>query len=189
MTKKRTLDLDKVVNKAMEIIQFDGMKSLTLPRLAQALDIRTQSLYNYIANLDELTSLIGAKLIDEMCQKVKDGLVGMSDKRALYKFAILARQYLISKGNLALVFFALHSFPEDSQFGISAHKLVDLLDQVIAASHFDKSAQTALSQTLISSVLGYVFIETSNFYVEETPEEIESNYLQMLKRIIGPIEN
>ena len=92
MTKRRNLDLDKVVNQAIEIIQADGIKALTLPRLAKVLDIRTQSLYNYIANLDELVSLIGARLIREMCQEIKDGIIGLSDNVALIQFASIARR-------------------------------------------------------------------------------------------------
>lgn len=178
--------MEKVVNQAIAIIQDDGIKSLTLPRLAHALDIRTQSLYNYIANLDELISLIGARLVAEMCQTIKNDIVGLSDDEALTKFAVVARQYLLSQGHLALVLYDLHSFPKNSQFNIEAHKLVALLDQVIASSHLKESDQTSVSQTLISAVLGFVFIETSNFYVQETPEEVEQSYCQMLKRIITP---
>ncbi len=186
MTKRRNLDLDKVMNQAIEIIQADGIKALTLPRLAKELDIRTQSLYNYIANLDELVSLIGARLIREMCQEIKDGIIGLSDNVALIQFASIARRYLLSKGNLALVIYDLHSFPTNSQFSIEAKKLVDLLNQVLASSTLKQEEQFAVSQTLISAVLGFVFIETSNFYDLASEDDVEKSYCQMLKRIITP---
>ena len=186
MTKKRTLDLDKVIAQATDIIQADGIKALTMSRLAKDLDIRTQSLYNYIANLDELISLIGARLVNEMCQHIKDGIIGLSDTLALTKFAVIARQYLLSKGNLALVIYDLHSFPTNSQFALETRKLVDLLNQVLASSSLKRAEQFSVSQTLISAVLGFVFIETSNFYEPVSPDDVDRSYCDMLNRIITP---
>ncbi|WP_054725509.1 TetR/AcrR family transcriptional regulator [Paucilactobacillus hokkaidonensis] len=69
MTKKRNLDQEKVLSTATEIVRNEGIKALTLSRLASELDIRTQSLYNYIANLDELIALVGARLVNKLRQK------------------------------------------------------------------------------------------------------------------------
>lgn len=186
MTKKRTLDQDKVLTAATNIVRNEGLKTLTLPKLAHELDIRTQSLYNYIANLDELISLIGARLIYKLRQKIKDGIVGLSGTEALIKFADIARDFLTDEGTLGIVIFYLHEYPKESTFNHEAQMLVELLNQVIDSSHIDQGNDEPFSHALIGSVLGFVFIETSGFYKDETFASSTKSYHQMINRIITP---
>ena len=66
MTKRRTLDLEKVLATAEKLADEQGLEALTMPNLAKALDIRSQSLYNYVANREEMVSLTGARLMQQM---------------------------------------------------------------------------------------------------------------------------
>lgn len=186
MTKKRSLNRDKVLQTAVDIVRNDGLKALTLQRLAHDLNIRTQSLYNYISNLDELIALIGAHLINQLRQKIIDGIVGLSGKEALIRFADIAREFLIAEGSLAMIIFHLHEAPKDSEFNNAALQLVALLNQVIDSSHIEVHDDAPYSHALIGSVLGFVFIETSQFYKDETSGSATKSYHQMIERIITP---
>ncbi|BAP85833.1 transcriptional regulator [Paucilactobacillus hokkaidonensis JCM 18461] len=186
MTKKRNLDQEKVLSTATEIVRNEGIKALTLSRLASELDIRTQSLYNYIANLDELIALVGARLVNKLRQKITDGILGFSGTEALIKFADIARNFLLDEGTLGVIIFYLHEYPKDSPFNTEAQKLVALLNQVIDSSHTNVGTDAPFSHALIGSVLGFVFIETSGFYQDETDASSTESYHQMIKRIITP---
>lgn len=64
-----------------------------MPNLAKALDIRSQSLYNYVANREEMVSLTGARLMQQMYQQVVDGIIGLSGSKAYLKFADIVRDF------------------------------------------------------------------------------------------------
>lgn len=186
MTKKRTLDQDKVLTAATNIVRNEGLKTLTLPRLARKLDIRTQSLYNYIANLDDLIALIGARLVHKLRQKITDGILGLSGTEALVKFADIARNFLINEGTLGVIIFYLHEYPKESTFNHETQLLVELLNRVIDSSHINQGDDAPFAHALIGSVLGFVFIETSGFYTDETSVSSTKSYHQMINRIIAP---
>ncbi|MBA1392556.1 TetR family transcriptional regulator, partial [Lactobacillus sp. XV13L] len=63
MVKKRSLDLNKVIAKATEMIRSDGLSATTLPRLARELNVRSQSLYHYVSGRKQLLSLVGASRV------------------------------------------------------------------------------------------------------------------------------
>ena len=81
MTKRRTLDREKVLATAEKLADEQGLEALTMPNLAKALDIRSQSLYNYVANREEMVSLTGARLMQQMYQQVVDGIIGLSGSK------------------------------------------------------------------------------------------------------------
>ena len=58
---KAELDVDRIVEVAMEIANQDGLEALSMARVAKALGFTTMSLYRHVANKDELLQLIGNK--------------------------------------------------------------------------------------------------------------------------------
>ena len=64
---KAPLSRDVIVSTALHILEQDGLSGLSLRRVATALDTGAASLYVYVANLDELHSLI----LDQALGKVK----------------------------------------------------------------------------------------------------------------------
>jgi len=66
LTQKRTLTKQKVVAKALAIVDADGLDSLSMRRLAHSLGVTPMSLYNHIANkdmlLDEMVNAVVAKI-------------------------------------------------------------------------------------------------------------------------------
>lgn len=186
MTKRRNLDQQKVIDQAIKIIKQDGLKALTLSRLAHDLDIRTQSLYNYIANLDDLLSFVGARYLDELLAKVTKNILGLSGNEALIKFADVVHDDLMNHAPLSDIIFYANGFSKQSEFHQSAMKLVALLNTVINSSHTKDDNPASISGALIGSVLGFVFIEFTGFYENETPESLTKSYHQMILRIITP---
>ena len=113
LVKKRSLDLDKVIAKATELIGRKGLSATTLPNLAKELGVRSQSLYHYVSGRKQLLSLVGDKL------------------------------------NL-------------------------------------KSDSTVSLHSLIGAVLGYVFLDVSDSFTEETSEEADQGYHELIIQLVQP---
>ena len=114
MTQKRTLDLDKVIAAATELIENQGLPETTMPNLAKALGVRSQSLYHYVKNRAQLLSLVAASRIRLLYQALVDQLIGLSGQDALLKFADIVRDWLRHDQALAVLLYHLNEFPDDS---------------------------------------------------------------------------
>lgn len=185
MTKKRVLDLDKVIDKAGEMIETQGLAAMTMPNLAKALNIRSQSLYHYVANRHQLLTFIIQKRLEMMNDKLVKNLVGLSGVKAVLCFADIVRETLLKDKALAAIMFQIDQYAEGSND--AAHKelekTVTLMDQV------DANLKDRLSlHTLIGAVLGYVFfdITPSTLFARENEKQATQNYHKMILRLVDP---
>lgn len=85
---------------AREIVRTSGFRSLTFQSLAKALDIRSQSLYNYYRNLDDVIESLGTELMDRLYQELIEQLPGVSGRQALASMLRPRMTILIRKGHL-----------------------------------------------------------------------------------------
>lgn len=130
MTQKRTLDLDKVLAKATEMIESRGLSETTMPNLAKALGVRSQSLYHYVKNRSQLLSLVAASRIRLLYQDLLKQLVGLSGHEALFKFADVVRDRLLEDQALATLLYHMDEFSDDSEVVKEVVKILDLGDQL-----------------------------------------------------------
>lgn len=63
--KKRNLTKQRIVEKALELADDEGIEGLSMRKLATALNITAMALYNHIANKDELIALLLAQIVRE----------------------------------------------------------------------------------------------------------------------------
>jgi AcrR family transcriptional regulator len=67
------LDRDLITRVALEIVDREGVDSLSLRRLADALDVTPMSLYWHVADKAELLELVGERVLDEIELPVRAG--------------------------------------------------------------------------------------------------------------------
>jgi AcrR family transcriptional regulator len=180
MTQKRTLDLDKVIAAATELIENQGLPETTMPNLAKALGVRSQSLYHYVKNRAQLLSLVAASRIRLLYQALVDQLIGLSGQDALFKFADIVRDWLRHDQALAVLLYHLNEFPDDSAIVQEVMSILELGDKL----HL-RTEHIASQHALVGAVLGYVFLDRMSKDAE-TPEEADRNYHDMILRLVNP---
>lgn len=184
MFKKRTLNRTKVINEAIAMMDRDGLAQLTLPRLAKQLNVRSQSLYNYVGNRQELIALAEAQLLDDLYQQVIDALVGLSGRQAILKFADIARHYLITHPSIAYIVYDLNELENYDQLITAIDRLVKLINQVLKVN--DRGLPS--TRSIVGAVLGFVFLGSAHTYRDEPPAVADREYHEMLLRLITPLE-
>ena len=65
-TKKRPLNRDRVLDKAIALADRDGLEALSMRKLAQALGVEAMSLYNHVANKGDLVDAMVDRVIGEI---------------------------------------------------------------------------------------------------------------------------
>ncbi|MDQ4077972.1 MAG: WHG domain-containing protein [Chloroflexota bacterium] len=133
MAKRRRLNRELVVQKAVEIADAAGRPdAVTLTALAAALDVRVPSLYNHIANLDDLyhaMAVYGARQLIECLRGAAAGQVG---REALLAMADAYRRFAHEHPGLYPLTIRAPE-PDDEVLGALARELLQLLLLVLAS--------------------------------------------------------
>lgn len=181
LSRKRNLDLDKIVEEATILIGTEGLAKTTLPSLAKVLDVRSQSLYHYVANRHQLFSLVAASRIKLLHQQLVEQLMGLSGTAALLKFADVTRAFVLKDTALGQILYHFNEYQNDAAINDGISSIIKL------GQKFNLSKQSTVSpHALIGAVLGYVFFDRSAAFADEDPEEANHNYHQMILRLVDP---
>lgn len=64
--KRRTLTRDRVVERALELADEDGIDAITMRRVGSLLGVEGMALYTHVRGKDDLLSAVGARLLSEL---------------------------------------------------------------------------------------------------------------------------
>ncbi|QNQ82898.1 TetR/AcrR family transcriptional regulator [Lactobacillus sp. PV012] len=181
MKKHRTLDLDKVIQKSTEIINKEGLRALTMPRLAKFLNIRSQSLYHYVANRRELLSIICARRLAILKEELIHKLIGLSGSEAVFTFADVIRNFLLNDYAVSSIFYNVEEIGQDTRVHKEISEIVELGEKL----EVDQKNIVSL-QSLLAAVIGYVFLDRAQLFSDEDERTVNNNYHQLLLQLVGP---
>lgn len=124
--KRRSLDLNKIIEKAIELIRDEGLTQTTLPALAKALGVRSQSLYHYVSGRKQLLSLVGASRIKLLNQHLVENLMGLSGREALLTFADVTRDFILNDPALSSILYHLNEYSEQDAINQEILNIINL---------------------------------------------------------------
>jgi AcrR family transcriptional regulator len=127
MPKRRWLNRELVIKRAAALADEAGsVTAVSLTALAQALEIRTPSLYNHVASLEDLQyglAVYGARLLLADLRQAAQGLVGQA---AIMAIATAYRQFAhLHPGLYSLTIRAPE--PEETELVALSQELIQLL--------------------------------------------------------------
>lgn len=175
----RRVTKEQIVQVAQQIVFDDGIRSLSFPLIAQKLDIRSQTLYNYFKNLQDLINQIGADFMDNLYQLFMDNLIGLSGKAAFQKYGEVAHHYFENQGKLVELVYEVHRFSHDSLFYQKTARNWQILDKLVTGVRLKHMHAKSFVQTFISSVLGFTAIEMMGFLPSE-PKQRQQSFQELL---------
>lgn len=182
MAQKRNLDLNKIILQAIELIADKGLEQVTMPNLAKALGVRSQSLYHYVSGRKELLSLVGAQRIKLLHQYLIENLMGLSGREALFRFADVIRNFVLHDPALSSILYHLNEYAKDDAINQEITNIINLGEK------FNLKKDDAISfHALVGAVLGYVFLDKSSAFSNENSEKANENYHQMILRLVEPV--
>lgn len=181
MVKRRTLDLAKIIEKATDIINTEGISKLTMPHLAHELNIRSQSLYHYVANRNDLLGYVCADRIKELRHHLVKKVIGISGEKAIFTFADEIRDFLLNDRAMTSILYGLEDLTSSPIIEKEIMRIVDL------GRKLDIDDKNAVSlHSLLAAVLGYVYLDQIEMFKDESDVEADDNYHEMLLRLLAP---
>lgn len=113
MSPRVGVDRAAVVQVAADLVNREGVDSLTLNRLAEILGIRTPSLYNHVAGLPGVYRELTLRNAQGLGAVINDAAIGKTGTQALEAIANAMRSYIKANPGLYLAGLrASRNFPE-----------------------------------------------------------------------------
>lgn len=177
---KKAMNLDKILDTATALINEHGLNYLTMQHLAKSLNVRSQSLYYYVANRSELLSLVAAKRLESLRQKLLQDIVGLSGKKAIIRFADDVRNFLLQDKAIGSTLYSLNELKLESAINEEVEKILALNRKI----DIDRGKNLSV-HALMGAVVGYIFFDQSKMFADEDQETADRNYHEMILRLVG----
>jgi AcrR family transcriptional regulator len=174
-----------VVGAAAELADAEGLEALTLARLAGSVGVRTPSLYNHVASLDDVRRRVALVALVELGDALRDATVGRAGDDALTAMAHAYRAYARAHpGRYA----ATQRAPAagDDERATAAARAVDVLLAVLRGYGLEGDDAIHAARAVRSALHGFVALESGGgFGIPVALDESFDRMVAALARGLG----
>lgn len=162
----------------------DPGRELTLAELARHLEIRTPSLYNHVASLDELRQAIAVYGAYELADRLGSAAIGRSGSQALVAIAWAYRDFARSHPGLHQ---ATQRAPQPGQADLAdaAKAVLDILRRVLEPFGLSETEQIHAIRALRATVHGFVSLEQGGGF--GIPVDLDESFQYLVEMFIAQI--
>ena len=146
---KRNLTKQKIIDTAIELIENEGLESLSMRKLASKLGIEAASLYNHFSNKSELFDFIQEHLYSQ----IPFHSLEKNWQNHLTELAMQTRQGLLKYPKIALLFATRPTITDSSL------KQAEFTLNLLIKAGFKKSEVLSIFRNLHVFILGHVLAE------------------------------
>lgn len=169
-----------VVDTASKIADKNGLNAISLKNVADALLIRTPSLYNHIESLDGLLREVAHKGMRSMNEKMAESAIGKSGVQALDALGVAYLDFMIEHPGVyeTIQWAAWHNNEETDKI---YSEYILLLKRVVDAFDFNEK-----KDDVINALAGLLhgFTTTQLKYVFTNPDSVRKNLCIALEALI-----
>jgi AcrR family transcriptional regulator len=170
-----------VVDAALAVVDEKGVDALTLAAVAQRTGVAAPSLYKHVAGLDELRTLLAARVLDDMADHFTRAVLGRSGDDAvialLYAYRDYVRQHPARYAAMPLD--PLH----DPALAAPGGKLLDVVLAALRAYGLTGSDAIHATRCLRAVAHGFSSLEAGGGF--GLPEDLDQTYDQLVAAVIS----
>jgi AcrR family transcriptional regulator len=152
------LSTASVVAAAAGIADADGLDALTLARLATSVGVRTPSLYNHVASLDDVRRRVALVALRELAEAMRDAAVGRARDDALIAVAAAYRDYARRHPGRYAAAQRAPAAADDEMVAV-ASSAVDVLLAILRGYGLDGDDAIHAARAVRSALHGFVALE------------------------------
>jgi AcrR family transcriptional regulator len=158
MPPRAGLSYERVIDGAVSVVENGS--ELTLAAVARHLGVRTPSLYNHVANLEDVRRGLTVRALTALGQRVQRAAVGRAGADALRAVAVAYRRFVIEHPGLAAATLPTTEVddPEIQRAGV---EILAVILAVLAAFGLPESDRVHAARALRSALHGFATIEAA----------------------------
>ena len=172
-----------VIDLAISVIDEQGPHALTLAAVAGRAGVATPSLYRHINGLDQLRTLVGLRILEELTDRFTAAVLGRSHDEAvtalMHAYRSYVRQY--PARYLAMPLDPLH----DPALLAAGTQQLNVLLAVLRAYHLTDSAAIHTIRCLRAAVHGFASLEAGGGF--GLPEDLDETYDQLIRTVLAAL--
>lgn len=178
MVKRRWLNRDLVVAKAVELADRAGkLEAVSLKSLAEALDIRTPSLYNHITSLEDLHTGMALFALRQLNDELRGAAVGQVGQAAVVAMSHAYRHF--AHTHPGVYPFALRApEPDETELVNLAQEFVQMLSLVMTSLGLAGDDTIHAIRGLRAILHGFVSLEAAAGY--KMPLEPDESFRRLI---------
>lgn len=166
---RQGLDRRRIVGGAVSLIDTEGLKSLTMRRLGDYLDVEAMAIYHHIRGREELLDAVVESVIDELYADPEVHLHSTEWQGYLYRLAHGVRRIALAHPE---VFPLVCTRPPAAPWVRPPLRSLRWMESFLETLHrcgFSDNASVAAYQIFSSFLLGNLLLEVSNKGVDISP--------------------
>lgn len=159
--RRRRLDHETVLSTAETLLEQHGLDSLTMTMLARELGTQVSSLYNHVANLEDLRGEIQVRAMGQLAVVVRSAAMGRSGRDGLHA---IADAFLAFARDRPHRYDAMTRAPLDrDQYFAAAAGAIEAVAVMVGTTGVTQSGNLAVEMALFAALHGYAALETGGF--------------------------
>lgn len=160
-------DKDEIIDRAIKIMDKKGLASFQLSDVAQAMEMKTPSLYNHFAGLDDLIRSIQLRTNQLLYDCMFDAAKDLQGKEAFKALCFAYRNFFKKHSGI----YETMTIPidiKDKEMLQATFKPVELVTKIISTVHMDEDYGVHIMRFIRCSLHGYVSLEAKGNMILKT---------------------
>ena len=174
MVQKRDLSADKIVQTAIDLIQRDGADAATFGNIAKLLNCRTQALYFYFKNHNDLLLGVATQFFATLNQEVQKACFDLNGRDALIKMATTIRNYGRQNLSLSLAVMRTSGLPDHLSAYNETRHMSETMQRYIGDFVDDPVQQLSISRGVRAMIIGEVVSESVGWFMNPVIDKDDS---------------
>ena len=183
MRKKITKEI--IIDIALEILDQEGMEGVTIKNVAVQLDIKSPSLYNHVANLEDLLDMAAHRSMRNLYDKLMVASIGLEKKEALWAIAQEYRNFAKKYPGQYELAQHVKLWKSDETKQISG-QIVAIFSKILQKYTLTEDEAIHFIRTLRSYLHGFTLLEMNHAF--GLPQELEKSFKIGLEMILSNLE-
>ena len=170
-----------IIQTAADIADKEGLQNVSLKVIAEALEIRTPSLYNHIKNLDELLREVAHDGMRSMNARMVKAAIGHVGDKALKIIATEYLNYMIEHpGVYEIIQWASWNGTEET--AIIFNDYLSLLKTLICSCGFNPDKTTEILSMVTGMLHGYTTLQLR--YAFSNPDKVRKELSEAIDTLL-----
>ncbi|MDR2660445.1 MAG: TetR/AcrR family transcriptional regulator [Lactobacillaceae bacterium] len=179
MRLKRDLSKEKIGETILAYLETHNVNEVSFSAIANELEIKSQSLYNYFPNIDYLISYTGSLYYEKIRMFITERVIGFSGVDAVRKFMDGFHEYNMSHPKQSQLLFVVPNEKLSTDYLEAKEKLNNILLQILEELVASLDKRIFYSKIIRSGLIGFLILENQH---EET--FIDNDFEQLMTMMI-----
>lgn len=182
---RKGLSMDEILAAATALVEEKGLENFSLRELAARLGIKPASLYNHVANVEEITTAVGHIALNTLYERLHAVPSDLDRKQRLLRMADAYRAYALQNQELYRAIVRMPSY-EDELLKEKAHSIMQELYHALDGFSLSHHEKVHFGRAYRSAMHGFVSLEMNGYFQGE-PDTAES-YHFLMQQILSSLQ-